>query len=126
MDFNALVEEKIKVNKAANVFAWIDNINDVKDAENNGMVFILRLGVFFYFIFFIFLFHWLFLLCKKAHLRKIYNKHLAAYASEHEHDKKYWYNQVEEEIQKREEEFFRQNKLEQSETAKNFDDDNDN
>ncbi len=122
MNFDNLVEEKIKVNNAANIFKWVDDINNVRDAENNGMVFILRLGVFFYFICFVFLFHWLYLLCVKAHLKNVYMKHLSEYAKKHGHDKKYWYQKVEEEIKKKEEEFFRQNKLEQTKLAEKFDD----
>ena len=125
MDFNALVEEKIKVNKSTNVFGWIDNINNAKEAENNGVVFFLRLGVFFYFVCCIFLFHWLYLLCVKAHLSRIFNGHVAEYANKHGHDKKYWITKIDQEIKKRKEEFFKQNKLDLMKDAEKFENDED-
>ncbi len=118
LTFEQLVEKKKKINTCANVFAWIDEVHAAKD-NLNSINFLFKIGIFFYFLTGIFLFHYLYLLIMKGVLKGKYKKLLTQYAKAHGEDRKYWAQKVEEEIAKEKEEFFNQNKLDQLKAAEN-------
>ncbi len=113
MNFQDLVNFKKKINSTLNIFDWIDGLNTVQETKNSSMLFILRVGIFFYFVLLIFLFHFLYRLVKKQILRKKYFNMLKKYVKENGHNINYWRNKVIKTIDEQEKDFFEKNKLEQ-------------
>ncbi len=116
LTFEQLVEKKKRINTCTNVFAWIDEVHAAKDNLNN-INFLIKIGVFFYFLTGIFLFHYLYLVIMKLVLKSKYKKLLNTYAKEHGENRQYWAQKVDAEITKEQEEFFNQNKLDQLKLA---------
>lgn len=113
MNFEELVNFKKKINSTLNIFDWFDEMNNTHDAKSNSLLFSLKLGIFFYFIFLIFLFHFIYRLFKKQFLRSKYFKMLSIFVDQNGHDISYWRSKVNEKIKQDQRDFYQKIKSKQ-------------